>query len=460
MSHLENYTYADIKVGASATLTKTLNQQDVQLFAILTGDINPTHVDKTFVEKYGLEEVIGHGMWCGALLSTLFGTKLPGPGSYIKEQNIRFIHPVQVGDTITLQVKVAAKEANRAVVFQCDCYNQKKQTILTGTAIVIAPEKKIHFESPPLPEIRLHNHTNHHEKILQLAKPLAAIKTAVVHPTTPDALLGAIEAQKKGLIEPLLIAPVTKLQQLAKSLQVDLTNLECIDVKHSHAAAETAVECVRTGKVHMLMKGSLHTDELLHSVLQRKHGLRTDKRLSHVFVLDIPTYAKPLLLTDCAINIDPDLSVKQDIVQHAINLARAIDIPEPKVAILSAVETVNVNLQSTLDAAALCKMADRKQIIGGILDGPLAFDNAISEKAALEKGIMSPVAGKADILLAPNLEAGNMLAKQLEYLAESETAGLALGAKVPIVLTSRADSVYARIVSCALGVLYAHKKVY
>jgi len=292
------------------------------------------------------------------------------------------------------------------------------------------------------------------QHLIQLAKQHPPIKTAVVHPVTVEALSGAIEAARHNLIIPLLIGPINKIKQAATALNISLKDYEVIGTEHSHAAAKKAVELSHSGAVNMLMKGSLHTEEFMSAIVDKEQGLRTDRRMSHAFVLEIPTYEKLLLLADAAINITPTLMEKRDIVQNTIDLALAMGIKKPKVAILSAVETVTDKIPSTIDAAALCKMADRKQICGGILDGPLAFDNAISIEAAKIKEIQSTVSGNADILIAPNLEAANMLAKQLEYLAHTKLAGLVLGARIPIVLTSRADHADSRLVSCALGILY------
>lgn len=292
------------------------------------------------------------------------------------------------------------------------------------------------------------------ERLIARAKKFPAIKTAVVHPVTQEAIEGLIEAARSKLIVPILVGPIHKIKQAAQQAKIDLSSYEIISTEHSHAAAEHAVALARQGKVDMLMKGSLHTDEFMQAVIDKEKGLRTNRRMSHVFIIETATYYKLLLLTDCALNIWPDLMDKRDIVQNAIELAQALGIDLPKVAILSAIETINDKLRSTIDAAALCKMADRQQIISGILDGPLGFDNAISEDAARIKNITSPVAGKADILLAPDLEAGNMLAKQLQYLAKAKMAGIVVGARIPIVLTSRADHAESRLLSCALGQLY------
>jgi len=300
--------------------------------------------------------------------------------------------------------------------------------------------------------------TGKYERLLARCERLDPIPTAVAHPCEATALSGAVEAYQRGLIIPLLVGPAASIAKTAASAGIDLKKLEIIDVPHSHAAAEKAVALIREGRAEILMKGSLHTDELMGAVVSRDGGLRTARRISHVFLMDVPTYHKPLVITDGAINIAPTLEDKIDICQNAIDLAISLGVERPKVAILAAVEIVTSKMPATIDAAALCKMADRGQIKNGILDGPLAFDNAISKEAAETKGIQSPVAGDPDILLAPDLEAGNMLAKQLSFLANADSAGMVLGARVPIILTSRADSVRSRIASCAVAVLVAHAR--
>jgi phosphotransacetylase len=300
--------------------------------------------------------------------------------------------------------------------------------------------------------------TGKYEKLLERCQALEPIPTAVAHPCEETALSGAIEAGAKKLITPILVGPVDKIKEVAKKAGIVLGNTQIVDAPHSHAAADKAVELVRQGKAELLMKGSLHTDELLGAVVARETGLRTGRRISHVFIMDVPTYHKVLIVTDAAINIDPTLEDKVDICQNAIDLAISLGVEKPKVAILAAVETVNSKMQATIDAACLCKMAERGQINGGVLDGPLAFDNAISKEAATVKGIKSDVAGDPDILLTPDLESGNILAKQLSFLANADSAGLVLGARVPIILTSRADSVRSRIASCGVAMLAAHAK--
>ena len=300
--------------------------------------------------------------------------------------------------------------------------------------------------------------TGKYEQLLKRCANLEPVPTAVAHPCEASALAGAIEAGEKGLITPILVGPAAKIRQVATAAGLSLGSLRIVDTAYSHESAAKAVALVRSGEAELLMKGSLHTDELLGAVVARETGLRTGRRISHVFIMDVPTYHKVLIVTDAAINIAPALDDKVDICQNAIDLARALGLETPRVAILAAVETVNAKMPATIDAACLCKMADRGQITGALLDGPLAFDNAISKEAARVKGIQSEVAGDPDILLAPDLEAGNILAKQLTFLANADSAGVVLGARVPIILTSRADSVRSRIASCGVAVLAAHAR--
>ena len=296
--------------------------------------------------------------------------------------------------------------------------------------------------------------SRHHQDLVQKAKGLKPIRTAVVHPVDTVSLVGAIKAAEAGLIEPVLVGPQAKIAEVAAQARLNLSRYELVATEHSHASAEQAVALARDRKVEALMKGSLHTEEFMSAIVAEEK-LRTARRMSHVFVIDLPGYPRPLFVTDAAIIIYPTLEDKVDIVQNVIDLAHVLGLAHPKVAILSAVETVSSKIKSTIDAAALCKMADRGQITGGILDGPLAFDNAVSAEAAKTKGIVSKVAGNADILVVPDVEAGNMLAKQLEYLAKAEVAGIVLGARIPIILTSRADKTLARLSSCAIALLQA-----
>lgn len=458
MQFIENKTFDELKVGDSAELTRTLKPEDIELFAVMSGDVNPAHVDADFASSDMFHKVIAHGMWGGALISAVLGTELPGPGTIYLNQNFSFRAPVGLGDTITIRVTVAKKSAaHHHVTLDCLCINQNDETVIEGQAEVIAPTQKVRRPRVTLPEVHIHERGARFSDLIKATSSIEPVRTAVVHPCDELSLEGALSAGEKGMIIPVLVGPTAKIEATAKAMGADLSNIEIVDVPHSHAAAETAVALARAGKVHMLMKGKIHTDELLAPVVDKDTGLRTERRISHVFVLDVPSYPKPLLISDAAINIFPDLQTKRDIVQNAIDLALALGIELPRVALLSAVETVTPSIPSTVDAAGLCKMADRGQITGGLLDGPLAFDNAISKSAADSKGITSQVAGQADILIAPDLEAGNMIAKQLIYLAGADAAGVALGARVPIVLTSRADGVLSRLASAAIAQLYVHK---
>ena len=460
MEMIENRTFDEIKIGDTASLVRTLSKKDIDLFAVMSGDVNPAHVDEEYARSDLFHKIVAHGMWGASLISTLLGTKLPGPGTIYLDQSLSFHHPVMVGDTVTVTVTVRTKEADgHQVTFDCECCNQRGEEVISGNAKVIAPTDKVRRPRAILPEVHLHNHRVWYRHLLDLAEGLPPIRTAVVHPVDSNALLGAIEAARATLIIPVLVGPADKIYAVATAQNINLSAYTMVPTEHSHAAAAQAVALARAGEVDALMKGSLHTDELMQAAVAPGIGLATDRRMSHVFVLEVPTYPRPLFITDAALNIYPDLEAKRDIVQNAIDLAHVLGIQMPRVAILSAVETVIPKIRSTLEAAALCKMADRGQITGGVVDGPLAFDNAVSPEAARTKGIVSPVAGQANILVVPDLEAGNMLVKQLEYLAEAQITGIVLGARVPIVLTSRADDPRARLASCALALLVAQSKM-
>ena len=452
----ENYPYDDIVIGQTARLVRTLTVADIQAFAAVSGDTNPAHLDPEYANATLFHGVIGHGMWGGSLISTLLGTVFPGPGTIYLEQNLRFSRPVRVGDTLNVTVTCTAKHDDKKTVeLDCNLVNQKGERVLLGTAKVMAPTEKLRMPRIHAPHISLFNPEERHANLLALGAQLEPVRCGVVHPCDADSLQGAMDAHHAGLIQAVLIAPEKKLRAVAAEAGIDLVGIEVIDVAHSHAAAEVAAQMAADKKLEALMKGSLHTDELIHAVVSEK-GLRTGRRMSHVFRFEAPMYPKPLYITDAALNIAPTLAEKADIVQNAILFAQIMGVATPKVAILSAVETVNPNIPSTLDAAALCKMADRGQIKGGLLDGPLAFDNAVSSHAAEIKHIASAVAGQADILVAPDLESGNMMAKQLEYLAGASGSGVVLGARVPIALTSRADTATTRSASALLAKLIAH----
>ena len=453
---IRNRTFDEIAIGESASIERTLTHEDIQLFAVMSGDINPQHLDAEFAASTRFHGVIAHGMWGGSLISAVLGTRLPGPGTVYLTQTLTFLGPVRVGDTLVVRVTVTTRDVERKLLtLACTCINQEGVTVIEGVATVVAPTVKIERPSETLPEVRL-SMGGGLQRLLERVRPLGSMRVAVVHPCDALSLSGAMDARAAGLIEPVLVGPRARIEAIAAESKLDLSGIAIEDVAHSHAAAARAAELARKGEVEALMKGSLHTDELVRAVLDGAAGLRTKRRLSHCFLMQTPAYPRPFIITDAAINIAPSLEDKADIVRNAIDLAHAIGVAEPRVAILAAVETINPAMPATLDAAALCKMAERGQITGALLDGPLAFDNAVSIAAARVKGIVSQVAGYADVLVVPDLESGNMLAKQLEFMGDAASAGIVLGAKVPIVLTSRADSRETRIASCAIALLLAH----
>ncbi len=460
MKYIENKTFDEIKIGESAELVHTLTKNDIELFAVMSGDVNPAHVDEEFAHSDLFHKIVAQGMWGGSLISTVLGTQLPGPGTIYIEQSLNFKKPIGIGDTVNVRLTVKEKNpTNKDITFLCSITNQKNEEVTSGTAIVRAPVEKVHRPQIEMPHVILREPRRLYEMLLKKIHIVEPIKTAVIHPVDDVSLLGAIESAQANLITPILIGPRNKIHAVAKRLQIDLSPYEIISTPHSHAAASMGVSLARDGKVGALMKGALHTNELMHAVLEKETGISTDRRMSHVFVMDVPNYPRMLLVSDAAINIYPTLEDKKDIVQNAIDLALALEITLPKVAILSAVETVTSKIQSTVDAAALCKMADRGQIKGGIIDGPLAFDDVVSKEAVRIKGINSLVDGQADVLIVPDLESGNILVKQLEYLSDAESAGIVLGAKVPIILTSRSDKPITRLASSALAVIAVYKKL-
>jgi phosphate acetyltransferase len=456
MEIIRNKTFDEIKVGDSASLSRTITTYDITSFAAVTGDYNPAHMDTEYAKGDIFHKIVAHGMLGGSLFSALLGMQLPGPGTIYLDQSLKFVKPVFPGDKITATVKVTKKVKKNNVVFlDCICVNQKKEKVITGVAEVIAPTTKIER-----PAIHLHSELReprrtYYQEIIEKKDKLKPLITAVVHPVDKNSLEGAIEAAKEGLITPILVGPEAKIRAVAKAEKLDISTYELISTEHSHAAADKAVELVLHGKIEAIMKGKIHTDELMHPII---NGLKTGRRMSHIFMVDSPNYHKPFFLSDAAINIFPNLMDKKDITQNAIDLFIALGLGKPKVAIVSAVETVNEKIPSTLDATALCKMAERGQITGGILDGPLALDNAFSKEAAKEKDIVSEVAGDADIIIVPDVESGNMLYKQLTFLSGAEAAGIVLGARVPIILTSRASKVMTRKASSALALVYARSK--
>jgi len=444
-----NQTFEEIEIGDSASVTRTLTRDDAALVDALSGGADPTHAS-----PLGLPTA--RSLWGGALTSAVFGTKLPGPGTICVNQSLQFHRPIGIGETLTTTVTVRAKvPASKSIIFDCESVDANRTSVISGKAEVIAPTEKFVGRLGSAPHIRLFRHEKY-EMLIARCQGLTPLVAAVAHPCDDASLSAAIEAAQAGIIVPRLIGPAARIRAVAERLEIDLAAYEINDAPHSHAAAEKAVEAVRAGMADLVMKGSLHTDELLSAVVHKETGLRTKRRVSHCFIMDVPSYPNPLIITDAAINIYPSLEDKADIIRNAIDLAATFGLVHPRIAILSAVETINPKIQTTLDAAALCKMADRGQIRGGILDGPLALDNAISKTAADIKGIVSPIDGQADILVVPDLEAGNMVYKNLSFLADADGAGIVLGARVPIILTSRADQLRTRLASCAVASLYAH----
>jgi phosphate acetyltransferase len=473
MDYIENQLFDEIEVGDTACASHVLTRQDIQLFAVMTGDINPIHMDADYTNSAAFHDIMARSLWSDSLIATVLGTQLPGPGTIFQEQHLKSLRPVALGDTITATLRVLEKHSDtNTVILDCQCTNQQGKEIITGRVTVIAPTEKIHRPLSQLTQIQtaekrrdeLGNGINnvdkrggYEEKLIAQKQDYAPLKTAIVHPVDANSLIGAIKSAKEGLIIPILVGPEAKIRKVAEEEDLDISAFELIATEHSHAAAARAVELVHEGRAEALMKGKIHTDEFMAPIIAKVGGLQTGRRMSHVLVVDIPSYHKPLFITDAALNILPNLSQKKDMVQNAIDLFLAVRPGIPKVAIVSAVETIEEAIPSTLDAAALCKMAERGQITGGILDGPLAFDLAISREAAKVKNVVSQVAGDADIIVAPNLESANMLTKQLSYLFNIDAPGIVLGARVPIILTSRSASSegLTRQASCALALLYA-----
>ncbi len=453
---IENRTFDEIAAGDSASIERTLTEADIELFGVVSGDADPSHRAPILATSGLFHGVVAQGMWGGGLISAVLGTKLPGPGTIYASQDLAFHAPIEVGDTIVTSVTAREKKAvQNRIVFDCRCVNQSGQAVITGVVEVLAPAEKMRRDRMEAPDVQLSRHRRFRD-LLARASGLQPVPAAVAYPCDAQSLGAAVEMAELGLVVPVLIGPAAKIRAAAAEAEIDIAPYRLIDVPDGQAAALRAVALVRAGEAALLMKGSLDTDELMHAVVAAGAGLRTVRRLSHVFLMDVPSYPRPLLITDAALNISPTLEEKRDIVQNAIDLAHGMGISTPRVAILAAVETINPAIASTLDAAALCKMADRGQISGGLVEGPLAFDNAVSPEAAREKGITSLVAGHADILVVPDLEAGSILVRQLAFLAGADAAGVIVGATVPIVLTSRADSARIRVASCAVAVLMAH----
>lgn len=453
MEFLENRTFDEIAVGDSASLSRMLTEEDIHVFAIMSGDINPAHVDAEYANSDMFHKIIGHGMWGGALISTVLGTQLPGPGTIYVSQSLRFKRPVAIGDILTVTVKAQEKiEEKKRIIFSCECRNQKDEIVIEGQAEVIAPSKKIRREKMVLPQISLRRSQTLFDPYLAQAKEIGAVRAAIIQPLHPKIIHAIHDAAKAGMINPILIGQTSRIEEAAREAGVDIEKYEIVYADNTHAAIQRAISMARSDEVGLIIRGGATREDLLHAMQKPDKGLIIDHHMSYALVLDVPTYRKPLILTDTLINIEPSLEVKRSITQNAIYFADALGIRTPKVAILAGIDTVNNTMRSTVDAAALCKMAEREQIRGGILDGPLTFDNVISVEVAKAKGIESAVIGDADILVVPNVETGNILAKQLEYLAESRNAGLVLGSRVPV-LMSHINDVKLSTVSCAFAIL-------
>ncbi|MBL8671331.1 MAG: bifunctional enoyl-CoA hydratase/phosphate acetyltransferase [Alphaproteobacteria bacterium] len=447
----ENKTFAELSVGDTASIKRVCTANDLYIFAHASGNLNPLHLP----DGHGapVQEAIAPSMWVGALVSAVLGNVLPGPGTLYNAQSFRFLGRAHVGDELTIAVTVKEKRPGNVVVLDTQVRGRGGETIAEGVAEVLAPARKLQIDDAGVPSLLVNRH-QHFDRLIEACRGLDPMAMAVVAPEEPNALGGVLLALEHKLVRPVLIGSADRTRQAAREIGATVDGIEIVDVPDHDQAAAHAVALVRDGRVDAIMKGHLHTDQLLAHVVKRDGGIRTSRRISHAFAFDVPGLDHVLLVSDAAINIAPTLEEKVDIVQNAIDVARSLGIEQPKVGVLSAVETVNPKIPSTLDAAILAKMAERGQITGGLVDGPLAMDNAMDMAAARTKGITSLVAGRADVLIVPNIEAGNMLAKELVFVAHAVGAGVVVGAKVPIILTSRADDAKSRLASCAIAVLF------
>jgi phosphate butyryltransferase len=451
---VRNTTWAELKVGDSASIERSCSVQDLILFAHVSGNLNPLMLPSDEAGEAEAEP-LAPSMWVGSLVSGVLGNILPGPGTLYRAQDLRFLGRVHVGERVTVTVVCREKREEPVAIFDTRIVNAVGQIVCVGTAEIEAPTVTQVVEARHLPSLIVDT-ADHFGKLVALAAKLPPLKTVIVCPDDHNSLSGALLSADRGLIEPILIGDPERIKAAARTMDADISRYAIEPAADPQLASARAVAMVLEGRAGAVMKGNLHSDALLAEVVKKDGGLRTSRRISHVFALDVPTLDAILYISDAAINIAPDLMTKVDIVQNAIDLARACGLDQPRVGILSAVETINPAIPSTLDAAVLSKMAERGQIRDAIVDGPLAMDNAIDVEAARTKGIASLVAGRANVLIVPNLEAGNMLAKELTFIARADAAGLVLGAKVPIMLTSRADDDRARLASCALAQLYQY----
>jgi phosphotransacetylase/acyl dehydratase len=452
LSH-RNTTFDELSVGQAASIERTVTAHDLYLFAHVSGNTNPMHMPGVDVDDNGTPDTVAPSLWVGSLVSAVLGTILPGAGTLYRAQSFRFAERARLGDRLVVSVRCVEKREKPLAVFETRVMKTDGTPVLDGVAELEAPLVPITLRDQQLPLLMLDEH-DHFGALVERCRKLPPMATAVVIPEDAHSLGGALLAMREGMIAPVLIGQPDRIKRAAEAIEANISMLPIVDVEDHAEAAKRAIDMVNARELRAVMKGNIHSDELLGQVVKRDDGLRGSRRISHVFVIDAPTRHNLLFISDAAINIAPDLATKVDIVQNAIDLALACGLDKPKVGILAAVETVNVNMPSTLEAAALAKMADRGQIKGGLVDGPLAMDNAVDVEAARTKGIVSSVAGHADVLIVPNIEAGNMLAKQLTFVARAETAGLVVGAKAPVILTSRADNDKARLASCAVAQLY------
>lgn len=451
---LHNRTLEELAPGDSSELRRLVTQDDLYVFAASSGNYNPMHLQPPSADAFHPTTAVAPGMFVASLISAVLGMQLPGPGTLYRRQVLDFHEQAHAGEELLCRVQVLEKLHDGAVRLLTTVRRVSDGgLILTGEAEVQAPQTKISHQDVDVPGLIVQRH-RHFEALLQQARQLPAMPTAVVCPYDDKALSGALLAAREGLIVPVLIGQADKIRALATELGETLSGSDIVDVNEGdEAASARACALVREGRVGAVMKGHLHTDDLLKPMLDKQHGLRRGRRFTHVFVMDVPGQPEPVMVSDAAINIAPDLATKVDICQNAIDLALSLGM-EPRVGVLSAVEVVNPAIQSSMDAALLSKMADRGQIRGGLVEGPLAMDNAVDLGAARTKGLLGQVAGRANILVVPGLDAGNMLAKQLAFISHAEGAGLVLGAQVPVILNSRSDSAMSRLASCAVAALH------
>ena len=447
-----NRTFDELQPGDSAEIRRLITGDDLYVFAVASGNSNPMHLADSDLDGNGTVERVAPGMFVASLISAVLGTQLPGPGTLYRRQVLDFHALAHAGEEVVTRAEVLSK-ADGMVRLKTEVRRVSDGgLILSGEAEVLAPTEKFDRDNIEVPGLLVQRH-RHFEAILAKAKPLPALLTAVVCPDEANSLGGALLAAKESIIAPILVGDEGAIRKAAAEMGADLTGIEIVDVAGDLAAAEMACKLVHEGRAHAIMKGHLHTDDLLKPMVDKVIGLRVGRRFTHVFVMDVPGQPEALFVTDAAINIAPDLATKVDICQNAIDLALSLGM-DPRVGVLSAVETVNPAIQSSIDAALLSKMADRGQIKGGQVEGPLAMDNAVDMAAAKTKGLTGNVAGRANILLVPGIDAGNMLAKQLSFISHAEGAGLVLGAKVPVILNSRSDSPMSRLASCAVAAIH------